>query len=109
MRSSLFRGRLARFWRACLLPQLVSVPLLAQGNAGRILGTITDQSGGALAGALVTVTDVERDTARSLVADSAGAFNAPNLLPGTYRVRGEFKGFRVVERQNMPLEVGQEI
>jgi hypothetical protein len=44
-----------------------------------------------------------------LTTDNAGAYFAPNLLPGTYTVRAEFKGFRSVERQNVVLEVGQEI
>ncbi|PWU06379.1 MAG: hypothetical protein C5B51_12365 [Terriglobia bacterium] len=83
--------------------------LLAQGSSGRILGAISDQSGGAIPGASVTITDINRGTARALVTDPAGAYNAPNLLPGTYRIRAEFKGFRAIERQNVPLEVGQEL
>ena len=39
---------------------LVSLSSFAQGNAGRIAGAITDQTGGAMAGATVTVTDVQR-------------------------------------------------
>src|SRR6202171_898497 len=94
---------------ACLLLFLASVPLFPQGSNGRILGGITDQSGGAIAGAAVTVTDVDRGTARNLTTDTAGAYNAPNLLPGTYKVRAEFKGFRTVDRTNITLEVGQEL
>jgi hypothetical protein len=94
---------------ACLAVMLASVPLFSQGNAGRILGAINDQSGGAVVGATVTVTDLQRGTTRTLTADDTGAYNAPNLLPGTYKVRAEFKGFRPTERQNLSLEVGQEI
>ena len=88
---------------------LICFPLFSQGNAGRILGSITDQSGGALAGAAITVTDVQRGVARSLITDSAGEYNAPNLTPGGYTIRAEFRGFRTVERQNIVLEVGQDI
>ena len=42
-------------WRVCVL--LLSVPAFSQGNTGRILGTVTDQSGGVVAGATVTVID----------------------------------------------------
>jgi carboxypeptidase family protein/TonB-dependent receptor-like protein len=94
---------------ACLAVLLASVPLFSQGNAGRILGAITDQTGGAIAGATVTVSDVQRGTTRTLTADATGAYNAPNLLPGTYRIRAEFKGFQTVDRQNIGLEVGQEV
>ena len=39
---------------------LICLPGWSQGNAGRILGTLTDQSGGVLVGATVTVTDTQR-------------------------------------------------
>ncbi len=40
---------------------LGSLPSFAQGNAGRIHGAVTDQSGGAIAGATVKVTDTLRE------------------------------------------------
>src|SRR3984893_12922345 len=88
---------------------LLSLPAYSQGSAGRILGTITDSNGGAIAGATVTVLDVQRGTTRTLTTDESGAYNAPNLIPGTYKVRVEFKGFKVTERDNIVLEVGREI
>jgi len=88
---------------------LVSLSSFAQGNAGRILGGVTDQTGGAIAGATVTVTDVQRGVSRALTTDDSGAFNAPNLTPGTYKVRAEFKGFKAVERDNVLLETGGEV
>ena len=91
------------------LPLLGSGLLFAQGSAGGILGTITDSNGGAIAGATVTVQDVDRGTSRNLTTDQAGEYNAPNLLPGNYKVRAEFKGFKATERQNLVLEVAQEL
>ena len=88
---------------------LVSVPLFSQGNLGRITGTITDQSGGAISGASVTVLDVNRGVSRTLITGESGEYNAPNLLPGLYSVRAEAKGFKKVEQQNVVLEVGKEI
>jgi hypothetical protein len=92
-----------------LVVLLLSLPAYSQGSAGRILGTITDSNGGAIAGATVTVLDVQRGTTRTLTTDESGAYNAPNLTPGTYKVRAEFKGFKVTERDNIVLEVGREI
>ena len=88
---------------------LFSVSLLAQANFGRILGTVTDQTGAVLAGAAVTVIDTERGIARSLVTDAAGEFNAPNLTPSTYTVRVQASGFKTLDRPNILLEVGKEI
>src|ERR1700736_280382 len=88
---------------------LVCIPLFSQGNQGRITGTITDQTGGVVSGATVTVLDVDRGTSRTLTTTDAGEYNAPNLLPGTYSVRAEAKGFKSVERQKILIEVGKEI
>src|SRR5260370_34040649 len=74
----------------------LSFPLLAQGNLGRILGTITDQSGGVVAGATVTVLDQERGTAPTLSTGRGGEYNSPNLVPGMYTVRGETQSFKTV-------------
>src|ERR1700747_695057 len=69
-------------------------PLFSQVNTGRILGTITDQSGGVIAGAMVTVTNTGTGVARTLTADQAGEYIAPNLTPGTYGVRATSMGFQ---------------
>jgi len=85
---------------------LISLPAFSQGNAGAIQGTISDQSGGIMVGVTVTITDVQRGTARSLTTDQAGAYSAPNLTPSTYTVRAAFTGFSPVERTGIILETG---
>jgi carboxypeptidase family protein/TonB-dependent receptor-like protein len=85
------------------------MPVFSQVNQGRILGAVTDQSGGVIVGAIVTVTDTERGISRTLMTDDSGEYNAPNLTPGTYAVRGQAKGFKALERPNILLEVGHEI
>jgi hypothetical protein len=87
---------------------LASVAAHPQGSSGRILGVVTDQSGGNVAGAIVTVTDVARGVSQTLTTDSDGAYVALNLLPGTYTVRAEFKGFKIFERKNILVEVGKD-
>src|ERR1700756_1056965 len=88
---------------------LFSVSLFSQGNFGRILGTVTDQTGGVISGATVTIIDKDRGVARVLTTDDAGEYNAPTLIPGTYIVRAEANGFKRLERQNVVLEVGKEV
>src|SRR5271169_189958 len=88
---------------------VASVATYPQGSTGRILGVVTDQSGGNVAGATVTITDVARGVSQTLTTDSDGAYVALNLLPSTYTVRAEFKGFKVFERKNILLEVGKDL
>jgi hypothetical protein len=88
---------------------LLCLPAYSQGSFGRILGTVSDQSGGVVSGATVTVIDTERGLNRTLTTDDAGAYNAPNLTAGNYTVRVEAKGFKRLERQSVVVEVGHEV
>ncbi len=97
----------------CLLAVIVGVlfplSLFAQANFGRILGTVTDQTGAVMPGATVSVIDTQRGLARTVNTDQAGEYNAPTLTPGTYTVRVEVKGFKTLEQHNIVLEVGNEL
>src|SRR5271165_2382325 len=92
----------------CLL-LAVSVPVFSQSITGRILGTVTDQSGAAVAGATVILIDVQRGSSRTVVTDDSGNYSAPELQPAVYKVRAEAKGFKTVERVNIVVEVGQDL
>ena len=85
---------------------LFCVPSFSQVNLGRISGNVTDQTGGVVAGATVTITDQDRGTVRSLVTDAAGAYAAPSLIPGQYTVRVEANGFNASELKNVEVTVG---
>ncbi len=87
----------------------VCVSAFSQGSAGRILGGINDQTGGAVSGATVTIIDTQRNLTRTLTTDNAGEYNAPNLLPGVYTVRAVFQGFKTAERSGITLEVNQDL
>ena len=88
---------------------VLCLPMFSQGAQGTIQGGVFDQSGGAVASAAVTVTDVARGVSRNLVADAAGQFAAASLNPGTYTVRAEAKGFQAVEHSGVLVEVGQNV
>jgi hypothetical protein len=102
---------------ACLS---VFSPAAAQTTTGSIVGTITDSSGGAVPGAVVTVTNEGTGiVAIRLSTDSSGNYVATTLPPGRYSVTVEATGFKksvnpginlsVQDRigLNVTLEVGQ--
>ncbi|MGD0761499.1 MAG: TonB-dependent receptor, partial [Candidatus Sulfotelmatobacter sp.] len=88
---------------------LLALPATAQSTAGRILGTINDQSGAAVSGASVVVTDVQRGASRTLTTDDSGDYVAAELQPGTYKIRVESKGFKTAERPNVVIEVATDV
>jgi hypothetical protein len=87
----------------------VSVPAISQTTMGRILGSVSDQSGAAVAGATVVITDVQRGTTRTVITDASGNYAAPELQPGVYKVSAEAKGFKVVQRVNIVVEVAEDL
>ena len=104
-----FWSKLAQALFALITSFTICAPLFSQTSQGAIQGGVFDQTGGAVAGASVTVIDVARGVTRSLTADDAGQYVAVSLNPGTYTVRAEAKGFRAVEHSGVLLEVGQTI
>jgi hypothetical protein len=72
-----------------------------------VSGVVEDPSGGAVAGAAVTVKSLETGTLRSGVTDSSGAYSVPRLPLGATEVRVEKAGFKTVDRTGITLELNQ--
>ena len=96
---------------AILFVLLVPVPswLFSQSSEGRILGTITDQSGAVVAGARITITNISTNVNRQLMSTGAGEYVAPNLEPGPYRVSAEAQGFTKTVSTQFALEVSRDV
>ncbi len=83
--------------------------LSAQSSQGRILGTVTDQSGAVVSEAKVTVKNTATGVSRTLTTTGVGDYSAPNLDPGPYVVSAEASGFKKEERVGLRLEVAQDV
>ena len=94
---------------ATVMVILFSISAPGQSTAGRILGTLTDQSGAAVAAGTVIVTDVQRGTSRTITTDESGTYAAPDLQPSTYKIHVEAPGFKSVERLNIQIEVATDV
>src|SRR5580704_11115374 len=108
-RSSVIIKKAAVLLSVVMALLAASLPLFSQAAVGTILGGVFDSSGGAIAGAQVTILDVARGTTRMLTTDQTGEYTAPSLLAGTYTVRATGKGFQTVEHNNVLLEVSKEV
>jgi hypothetical protein len=79
----------------CLL-LLVAAPAFAQGTTSRVTGVVTDQSGGLLTDARVTLTNEGTGVALTAETTSAGQYVFDTVQPGTYTVTVEKQGFKKV-------------
>ena len=61
--------------------------------AGAIQGTISDEKGGSLAGATVTIASLDTSAQKVVVTDSAGLYSLASLVPGRYRITVSAVGF----------------
>jgi hypothetical protein len=81
----------------------------AQAIRGTLLGTITDQSGAALPGATVVITEVGTNVVRDTVTNETGNYTFPNLVGGTYNIKAELAGFKATVRDNVRVAVNTSI
>src|SRR5207247_11473516 len=72
-------------------------------------GTVVEQSGGALPGVAVTVSNTATGTTRSIVTDSTGTFRAELLPVGSYDISTQLQGFTPPRQANVELTVGATI
>jgi len=89
-------GKIAKWSAFTLLLFAVSTILQAQFTDGDIAGTVTDPSGAALVGATVTITNLQTGHVDQAQTDKIGYYRVHHLSPGTYQVRIEAAGFKVV-------------
>jgi len=92
-----------------LIPVLIlaSMAAYAQQGRGTILGTVTDQSGAPVAGAVVKVVNRATNVGQQTQTTGEGLYQAPNLAVGDYTVTIEKPGFRKVVRTGLQLQVDQ--
>jgi hypothetical protein len=76
-------------------------------GAATINGSVSDANQSAIAGAIVTVIDVDTGVQHVYASDSAGLYAAPFLLPGHYEIDATATNFNKVQEKGITLIVGQ--
>ena len=80
---------------------------LAQLNAGRIVGSVTDPSHAAAPAATVVVTDTATSLSVTVTSNERGDFVVTPLNPGVYRVTVTLDGFQTTVVESVEVQVGQ--
>jgi len=105
VRSSGLAGlRFAMAGLAILTVLLIVSPASHAQITGTITGTVSDSSGAVVPGASVALMNQESKDIRGTVSDSAGYFAFPSVLPGTYTVKVEAKGFKAFEQTDLVIQ-----
>jgi hypothetical protein len=69
-------------------------------------GVISDERGGPVPDASVTIKNTGTEAVREVTANADGLYSAPNLQPGNYDVKVSAKGFQVTVQRGIELTVG---
>jgi len=87
---------------------LWTASLWGQGETtSAIGGMVTDVTGAAIAGAIVTITGTDSGLKRSFKTGEDGRFNFPQLKPGPYSVKAEADQFATAENRSVVAGLGQ--
>ncbi|HEU4681799.1 MAG TPA: TonB-dependent receptor, partial [Gemmatimonadales bacterium] len=101
-------GRLLLF-SAFLIALPASLEAQAQASTGVTRGTVTDSTGQPLAGATVTLRNLETNAERSLTTNQRGVYAATLLRVGTYDVNARAVGYREARRTRIPVGLGETV
>ncbi len=84
-----------------------SVELCAQVETGKIVGSVKDASGAVVSDAVVTVTEVQTNVAKTITTNSDGEYVVTELKSGNYVVSVEHRGFKKAKQTEFKLDVNQ--
>ena len=112
-------------WSGVLIPFVLTlvisfVPSLTfgQSTTSSMVGTVTDESGAAVPGVTVTITNIGTQNKRAVETNERGDYSVTALDLGMYEVAAELEGFSraiatnirlevaLVRRQNLTLQIG---
>lgn len=85
---------------------LAPAALAQQTNTGTVVGTVTDQSGAVLPGAVVTLTQNSTNSTFKTVSNGSGQYIFPDVPPGIYTLTAVKEGFSTTRVADQTVSVG---
>jgi hypothetical protein len=98
---------LARGLAVLLCVLLGALPVRAQGTTSRVVGVVTDTSGGVIPGANVTLVNEATGVTFTTVTTDAGTYTFEAIGSGTYTVKIELQGFKTFSSPGNIVAIGQ--
>jgi hypothetical protein len=92
-----------------ILALLTLNPWVLAQTSGSIYGTVTDDSGAVISGAVVSVTNLHTSVSNTLETDSLGDYQFPVLDPGDYEVYASAAGFQSQTQFAIRLDANQNV
>lgn len=90
--------------RLALFAAIAALPLIAQ-SIGRITGTVSDNSGAAVAGAAVEAVSAQTGEIRTVTTNNSGTYSLSPLPVGSYQLRVRKEGFKLSTRNDVRVDV----
>lgn len=90
-----------------LLLAALAPHLFAQVETGRIAGTVKDSTGAVVAGATITIKNVDTSVAQEVQSTSTGFYIFQAVKPGTYTLKAEADGFQQFVSEGIEVHVQQ--
>src|ERR1039458_9762208 len=93
-----------------LLPALFLIPFLASccfGQLATVQGEVRDPSNAVVPGTAVRVTNSRTGVSQATSSNQSGYYSVPGLIPGSYTVEAEAKGFQTALYKDLTLDVNQ--
>jgi hypothetical protein len=83
-------------------------PASAQVSGATLSGLVTDEQGGPVANASLSIKNTATGVSREVTSNTDGIYSAPNLLPGEYDITATVTGFQTLTEKGITLTVGGE-
>ncbi len=99
------------FWTVLLAFMLcaASTRAFGQTDQGAVTGTVQDTTGAVIAGANVTLTNIDTNLSLDRKTDNAGVYVFSPVKIGRYRITATATGFQTTTQENLHLDVQQRL